>query len=76
MEASPQSMQMLLIQLFSQMEAPPQHVTHEMYWLRRGRVQSPGDFSATYTDATQRRSVGRPETGALGVEAVGMGGCA
>ena len=42
--ADGQSMQMFLTRLCSQMEAAPQHMTHEMYWLRRGRVQSPGDF--------------------------------
>jgi len=42
MEALPQSMQMLLTWLCSQMEAPPQHMTHEMYWLRKGPGAIPG----------------------------------
>ena len=40
--ADPQSMQMLLTRLCSQMEAPPQHGTHEMYWLRKGPGAIPG----------------------------------
>ena len=38
MEALPQTMQMLLTRLCSQMEAPPQHMTPEstLVWLRKG----------------------------------------
>ena len=44
MEALPQTMQMLLTRLCSQMEAPPQHMTPEsaMVWLRKGPGAIPG----------------------------------
>jgi len=45
MESPPQSMQMLLTRLCSQMESPPQHMTHETYWLRKMR----GERARTHT---------------------------